>query len=168
MSPPVRAWLRDKTGTPFIVRDYQLVDRVGLEAMYEDFDPKRAAQGLPPEKVDAVRRWLDGVLPQGRHLVVEVAGRVLGHVMMVPMNGRTEMASFLHQSIRGRGIGTAAHGVALEVCRGAGWHHLWLSVRPMNRAAIRSYEKVGFRMLAGSLWEPELEMELLIPKAEQV
>lgn len=162
MTAPVRAWLQDKTGIPFIVRAYQPADRAGLEAMYQGFDPKRAAQGLPPEKIDSIRRWLDGVLPQGHHLVVEVAGRVLGHILLVPMNGRTELASFLHQSIRGRGIGTAAHAVAIDVCRAAGRHHLWLSVRPMNRAAIRSYEKVGFRMLPGGLWEPEVEMELLI------
>jgi RimJ/RimL family protein N-acetyltransferase len=162
MTRPPRAWLQDKTGRPFLVRAYEAADRVGLEAMYEDFDPKRAAQGLPPDKIDALRRWLDTVLAQGHHLVVEVAGRVLGHVMLIPMNGRTEMASFLHQSIRGRGIGTAAHRVALDVCRAAGRHHLWLSVRPMNRAAIRSYEKVGFLLLPGGLWEPEVEMELLI------
>ena len=37
---------------------------------------------------------------------------------------------------------------------------LWLSVEPHNRAAIRSYEKVGFRFLPGTIFSPEAEMEM--------
>jgi hypothetical protein len=32
-------------------------------------------------------------------------------------------------------------------------------VEPFNRAAVRSYEKAGFRRLPGTLWAPEIEME---------
>src|SRR5690606_27814350 len=97
----------------------------------------------------------------GIHLVVEVGGRVLGHVMLIPMDGgTTELANFLHQSIRNRGIGTALNRLAADVARDAGHRRLWLSVEPSNRAAVRSYQNAGFRQLPGSLWAPEIDMAL--------
>jgi len=144
-----------------VVRRYEPADRAALEAMYTDFEPKRAAQGLPPDSPERLRAWLDRVLPRGIHLVVEVGGRVLGHVMLIPMEGATtELANFLHQSIRNRGIGTALNRLAAEIAREAGYCRLWLSVEPSNRAAIRSYQNAGFRQLPGSLWAPEIDMAL--------
>lgn len=157
------ATLEDKRGRPFRVRPYAPEDRAALEAMYADFEPKRAAQGLPPEGEAAVRRWLDRVLPRGTQLVVEVGGRVLGHVMLIPMDADTlELANFLHQSIRNRGIGTALNRVGLELARGAGFRKVWLSVEPTNRAAVRSYQKAGFEASAASILAPEIEMVAVV------
>jgi GNAT superfamily N-acetyltransferase len=50
--------------------------------------------------------------------------------------------------------------MAVEAARANGCARLWLSVEPSNRAALRSYEKVGFRMLPGSWWAPEVEMAI--------
>ncbi|NLG61599.1 MAG: GNAT family N-acetyltransferase [Candidatus Cloacimonetes bacterium] len=155
--------LEDRTGAPFTVRKYEPADRPALEAMYDGFEPKRGAQGLPPRSIEQIRRWLDRVLPNGEHLIVEIDGRVRGHVMLVPMEpGTVELANFLHQSVRGRGIGTHANVVATQVARERGHRRIWLSVEPSNRAAIRSYEKAGFRQLPGSLWAPEIEMEAIL------
>ncbi|MGH7445308.1 MAG: GNAT family N-acetyltransferase, partial [Longimicrobiales bacterium] len=86
-----------------------------------------------------------------------------GHVMLIPMDGdAVELANFLHQSVRNRGIGTHANAVALDVARERGLRAVWLSVEPSNRAAVRSYEKVGFQRRPGSLWAPEIEMEVLL------
>ena len=91
--------LHDKHGVPFIVRSFDAADRPALEAMYDDFDPKRAAQGLPPLDAEARRRWLDRTLPKGHQLVIEVDGKLVGHVMLVPYDPDTlELANFLHQS----------------------------------------------------------------------
>lgn len=157
--------LTDNAGQPFTIRALERSDRHALEAMYDAFEPKRGAQGLPPRSIGEVRRWLDRVLASGDHLVVEVDGRLRGHVMLIPMDGdAVELANFLHQSIRNRGIGTHANAVALDVARERGRRTVWLSVEPSNRAAVRSYEKVGFQRRAGSLWAPEIEMEaLLVP-----
>jgi RimJ/RimL family protein N-acetyltransferase len=150
----------DKYGVPFHVRPLEPADRAALEAMYEDFEPKRTAQGLPPANPAALRHWLDRVLPRGTHLVVEIDGKVLGHAMLVPLDDdRVELANFLHQSIRDRGIGTEVSRLSRDLARQAGARKVWLSVEPWNRAAIRSYEKAGFRRLPGSLWAPEIEME---------
>lgn len=155
--------LSDKAGAPFTVRAYEPDDQSKLAAMYADFEPKRAAQGLPPEGDDRIRQWLERVLRTGRHLIVEVDGRVLGHLMLIPQeNGTTELANFLHQSIRNRGIGTALNTLGIRVARDAGLSALWLSVEPANKPAIRSYEKAGFRQLPGSLWAPEIEMSVAL------
>jgi diamine N-acetyltransferase len=128
--------------------------------MYADFRPKRVAQGLPPTRAILQRRWLDRVLGRGVHLAAEVDGRIVGHIMLMPMReeGSVELASFLHQSARNRGIGTALNRVALDIAREMGYERVWLSVEPSNRAAVRSYEKAGFRRLPGSLFAPEIEM----------
>ena len=153
--------MTDKRGDAFHVRPYEPRDRAALEAMYADFEPKRGAQGLPPASQPALKRWLDRTLPLGRHLVVDIGGRILGHVMLVPVDeGSAELANFVHQSIRDRGIGTALNGIAIDLARRSGLSRVWLSVEPGNRAAVRSYEKAGFRRLPGSLWAPEIEMQI--------
>jgi GNAT superfamily N-acetyltransferase len=130
--------------------------------MYAAFRPKRGAQGLPPADERATRRWLDTVLARGRHFVMDIDGGIAGHAMLIPIDGEeagtVELATFLHQAVRDRGIGTALNRIALDVAREDGERRAWLSVEPSNRLAIRSYEKVGFRRLPGSLWAPEVEM----------
>ncbi len=159
--------LEDRSNAPFTVRRYAPADRLALEAMYDGFEPKRGAQGLPPRSIEQIRRWLDRVLNAGDHLIIEIEGRIRGHVMLVPAQpGTVELANFLHQSVRSRGIGTHANTIALAVARDAGHRRVWLSVEPSNRAAIRSYEKAGFRQLPGSLWAPEIEMEALLAPAD--
>jgi L-amino acid N-acyltransferase YncA len=153
------AALLDREGRPFVVRRLRPEDRLALEAMYRAFEPKRVAQGLPPDEPRLVA-WLDRVLAHGVHMVVDVDGEVSGHLMLLPMDdGRVELANFLHQSSRNRGIGTTINRVALDVARAHGWRAVWLCVEPSNRAAVRSYEKAGFRRLPGSLWAPEIEMQ---------
>lgn len=158
---PIRAV--DRLGQPYVIRALEPEDRVALEAMYMDFEPKRCAQGLPPGDHPSIRRWLDRVLASGEHLVVEIEGRILGHTMLIPMkDGGVELANFLHQSIRNRGIGTSLNRLAVDLARDDGHTRVWLSVEPSNRPAIRSYEKAGFRRLPGSLWAPEIEMEATV------
>ena len=143
----------------FSTRAYQPSDRDDLIAMYADFEPKRAAQGLPPTGEGKIGIWLDRILKRGQHMVVHVDGLLRGHIMLVPMDdGSLELANFLHQSVRNRGIGTALNALALRLARDAGHSRVWLSVEPGNKAAVRSYEKVGFKKLPGSNWAPEIEM----------
>jgi RimJ/RimL family protein N-acetyltransferase len=153
------ASLIDREGQPFVVRRYLPDDRPALDAMYHAFEPKRGAQGLPPDE-PRIAAWLDRVLAHGVHMLIIVDGGVLGHLMLLPMqDGRVELANFLHQRIRNRGIGTMINRVALDVAREHGWHSVWLCVEPFNRAAVRSYEKAGFTRLPGSLWAAEIEMQ---------
>jgi RimJ/RimL family protein N-acetyltransferase len=149
----------DREGRPYYVRRLTREDHRALEAMYLAFEPKRGAQGLPPEP-ERLKPWLDRVLAAGEHIGVFIDGTLLGHLMLLPISeGRVELANFLHQSIRNRGIGTGINRIALDVAREMGMRSVWLCVEPFNRAAVRSYERAGFKRLPGSLWQAEIEME---------
>lgn len=153
--------LTDKQGQPFTVREMESADRAALHAMYLDFQPKRAAQGLPPEHEAGLKRWLDHILPSGQHLLVEIDGVVRGHLMLIPMpDGGAELAIYLHQSIRSRGIGTAMNRLAVGLAGEIGHHRVWLSVEVTNVAAIRAYQKAGFQRIAATMWSHEIEMEV--------
>lgn len=162
------ALLHDKEGRPFTVRALQTRDRPALEEFYDAFDPKRAAQGLPPAGQARVARWLDQVLSRGTHLAVERGDHLVGHAMLLPMERpeAEEYAIFLAREVRGQGVGTQVNRVAVEVARAAGATRLWLSVEPFNRAALRSYEKAGFRFVPATIYSPEVEMELVLSPAE--
>ena len=155
--------LVDKLGNAFSVRDYdEANDRAAMEEMYLDFTPKRAAQGLPPETPYALQRWLAHIMKGGQHLIVIVGGQLRGHLMLIPMEDGegVELAVFLHQSIRGRGIGTAMNRLAVRLARENGLKRVWLSVELSNIPAIRSYQKAGFQTLTHTVWAAEVEMEV--------
>ena len=156
------ATLHTKEGRVFHVRPLRAEDRGALESFYDAFEPKRAAQGLPPEGPARVRRWLDSILPTGTHLAVEMDGRLVGHAMLMPTStdGVREYAIFLDQSVRGQGMGTQVNRLSAEVARTLRLRRLWLSVEPHNRPALRSYEKAGFRFRPGTVFSPEMEMEM--------
>lgn len=154
----------DKHGRPFLIRDLEDGDAAALRHMYESFEPKRVAQGLPPARPDQIERWLAGVLAGGFHLVVvDEHGHLAGHGMILPYApGAAELANFLHQSVRDRGIGTALNRALVDLAALHGIATVWLCVEPSNRRAIRSYEKVGFRRRPVSTWSPEIEMEIVL------
>jgi RimJ/RimL family protein N-acetyltransferase len=119
---------------------------------------------LPPETEYAQKRWLDHVLKGGIHLLVEVNDIVHGHLMLIPLEGAgsVELAIYLQQSIRGRGIGTAMNKLAVNLAGLAGYKKVWLSVEVTNVPAIKSYQKAGFKRTAATLWAHEIEMEVLL------
>jgi len=161
---PFPANLLDKEGRMFTVRELAPADRPALETFYDGFDPKRAAQGLPPIGLSRIQRWLDTVLPNGSHLVVERGGHVVGHAMLLPTEraGVNEYAIFLAREVRGQGVGTQVNRLSVELARTLDLRGLWLSVEPQNRPALRSYEKAGFRFVPATIYSPEIEMEMAL------
>lgn len=159
---PLPRTIQDRAGEEYQVRLYSPSDRPAIQRFYEAFEPKRAAQGLPPRDSDRIARWLDQILNQGIHLIMLRSGTLLGHGLLVPTHtpGVSEYAIFLHQELRGRGLGTRMNELAVAAAKAAGLKGLWLSVEPHNRAALRSYEKVGFSLLPGTIFSPEAEMTL--------
>jgi ribosomal protein S18 acetylase RimI-like enzyme len=106
--------------------------------------------------------WLDQITTNGHHLVAATDdGSIIGHVMLVPIEpGTVELASFVHQSARGQGLGTALARAAVQLARQHEYRRAWLSVEPSNRAAVRSYARAGFTRVPDSIWAPELEMAI--------
>ena len=161
---PAPRLVYDRAGAAYQVRYFTPSDRPALEVFYRDFEPKRAAQGLPPKDAERIARWLDSILDQGLHLLTLDGNQLIGHALLVPTGrvGISEYAVFLRQDHRGRGLGTALNRAAIDAAREAGLKGLWLSVEPHNRAALRSYEKAGFTLLPGTLFSPEAEMQLTL------
>jgi RimJ/RimL family protein N-acetyltransferase len=130
-----------------------------LVEMYDHFEPKRAAQGLPPTGRDRIFSWLKDLQKNGENLVALHQGRVIGHTMLCPVSPiRAEFAIFIDQEYRNQGIGTKFTEVTLEFARGKGYRRIWLSVEVNNLIAIRVYKKLGFRLR--DLFGPEQEMEI--------
>lgn len=136
-----------------------------LVEMYEHFEPKRAAQGLPPTGRDRISNWLEHLQKTGENLIALHQGRVIGHTMLCPVSPtRAEFAIFIDREYRNQGIGTKFTEVTLEFARGKGYRRIWLSVEVNNLIAIRVYKKLGFRMR--DLFGPEQEMEIFFDSKE--
>jgi aminoglycoside 6'-N-acetyltransferase len=83
-------------------------------------------------------------------LVIEVDGTVAGGVEYYeqadPMYRHAGIDVYLSQRCRGRGVGTEVVGmVAAFLVDSRGHHRLIIDPAAANTAAIRCYEKVGFR-----------------------
>jgi RimJ/RimL family protein N-acetyltransferase len=130
-----------------------------LVEMYNNFEPKRAAQGLPPVGRERIVAWLRHLQKSGHNLVALWNGNVIGHSMLCPMERqRAEFAIFLHQDFRNQGIGTGLTQVTLNYARLKGLRNVWLSVEVNNHCAIRVYKKKGFQI--SEIFGPEQEMAL--------
>ena len=152
----------DRRGEPFSVRVFRAAEREELELFYDGFEPQRAAQGLPPTGRTRIARWLQTVLAGGVHLIARRGEVLIGHALVVPSDrpGVAEFAVFLHQGERGRGVGVELTRAAVDLARDAGFTRLWLTVEPANRAAVRAYERVGFRFRPATMYSHEAEMTL--------
>jgi aminoglycoside 6'-N-acetyltransferase len=118
--------------------------------------------------------WTDE--PEATRLVIEADGAVGGMVQFVeedaPRYRHAGIDLFLDPSLHGRGIGTAVvRRVAEHLIRDRSHHRITIDPAAANAAAIRSYEKAGFRTVGvmrqyeravdGDSWHDGLLMELL-------
>ena len=106
---------------------------------------------------------------------IEVDGAVVGMAQYWeeddPMYRHAGIDVFLSEHVQGRGLGTdAVRTLAHHLVRDRGHHRLVIDPAAANTAAIRAYEKVGFRpvgvmrryeRLPGSDWHDGLLMDLL-------
>ena len=137
-----------------------------LVEMYDNFEPKRAAQGLPPVGRERIVAWLRHLQKSGHNLVALWNGKVIGHSMLCPMERqRAEFAIFLHQDFRNQGIGTGLTQVTLNYARLKGLRNVWLSVEVNNHCAIRVYKKKGFQV--SEMFGPEQEMALDLEETKE-
>lgn len=114
--------------------------------------------------------------PQSTRLVIEVDGTVAGLIQFQeeqePKYRHAEIDLFLDPALHGRGLGSkAVRQVVVRLIDEHGHHRLTIDPAADNLAAIRAYEKVGFRRVgvmrdserdsAGTGWHDALLMELL-------
>ena len=114
--------------------------------------------------------------PESTRLTIEMDGAVAGLIQFYEdLQPRYRYASidiYLDPAFHGRGIGTAAlRRVVRHLIEDRGHHRITIDPAAANAAAIRSYEKAGFRPVGvmrkyerdagGEGWHDGLLMELL-------
>jgi aminoglycoside 6'-N-acetyltransferase len=115
--------------------------------------------------------------PESVRLTVEVDGRVAGMVQYWeetdPKYRHAGIDLFLDPAVHGRGIGTeVVRRVVRMLIDERGHHRVTIDPAASNRAAIRTYEKVGFQRVGvmrryerdadGGGWHDGLLMELVV------
>lgn len=132
----------------FIIRLATPDDVPRLLQMYLDFEPKVEFQGLPPPTEEKIEQWLTSLTGGGNvNFVIEAAdGRIIGHAVLCrEASDRAEVAIFLHQEFRGRGLGRKLMEAVIHFgCHCLHLRKIWLSVQTLNLPAVELYRKLGF------------------------
>jgi aminoglycoside 6'-N-acetyltransferase len=154
-----------------------------LRPIAEDDEPELRRIHATPE----VSRWWGAPdegfpheEPEATRLAIEVEARVVGLIQfseeLDPKYRHASIDLFLDPAVHGRGIGSEAlRRVVRHLIDDRSHHRLTIDPAAANTAAIRAYEKVGFRSVGvmrqyeqdadGGGWHDGLLMELL---AEEV
>lgn len=116
-------------------------DYAALVAMYEEFDPKGAALGLPPRKEPGA--WLRS-LSEFPNFLVRAEGRVVAHAVLCVEGDTGETAIFVHQNWRGRGLGKMLLRELIAEGRRRGLRRVWGMAAPDNFVMLRLADSLGF------------------------
>jgi aminoglycoside 6'-N-acetyltransferase len=141
------------------------------------------AELLRIHRTSEVMRWWDAPdegfpwdEPDSSRLTIEVDGRIAGMIQFAeetePKYRHASIDLFVDPELHGRGIGTeAVRRVVRMLIDERGHHRITIDPAADNVAAIRAYEKVGFRPVGvmrayerdgdGQGWHDGLLMELL-------
>lgn len=116
--------------------------------MYDRLIPLGAVLGLPPHTAAARRAWIRGVLGHKVNgAAFSLAGEIVGHCFLAADNsGCAEMAIFVRQESRRKGVGTALAKAALEWGRAAGLRRVWNVTSSDNTAALCLQMNCGFHL----------------------
>lgn len=142
---------------PTTLRRAAAADRPALADMYARFEPKASALGLPPLRAEDRQRWLAGI-ERFPNFLAWSGDRLVGHGVICPDGDSAEVAVFVHQDFRGKGVGRL---LLTELIAEAGrlrLRRIWGIAAPDNVAMLRLAHTCGF--LPGEEWG---EFYLLLP-----
>ncbi len=125
----------------FELRAATPADRPALLEMYESFAPKAAAMGLPPRH--GIEQWLESV-QSFPNLLIWAASQVVGHGLLCPQDGSAEVAVFIHQDFRARGLGKLLLSELLKEARRMGLRRVWGMTELDNVPMLRLARSLGF------------------------
>lgn len=150
------------TGADIQIRAVRAAQRNLLTAMYEEFDPLGVAFGLPPHSPEARSAWISSALGHRVNIgAFSASGEAVGHCFLACSAPESaELAVFVHQESRRRGVGTALVKAALRWGAAAGLRRIWSMTAADNRAALRLQKSCGFRQ---TKFFPDAELEIDLP-----
>jgi RimJ/RimL family protein N-acetyltransferase len=147
--------IKDKRGRTVFLRPYEAGDFKGLSEMYDEFEPKGKAMGLPPAQEENRHTWMAGIVEEWFNIVALFENRIVGHAALdIEVTGNTrEFMIFVHQDYQNNGIGQALTFSMLDVAKVMNCKEVWVVVDNLNRIAITVFKKAGFSFAS----EPDIE-----------
>ena len=154
--------MQDKVGLDVCIRAYQDDDYMGIMTMYDDFEPKGIAMGLPPPDDEVRRRWVDDIVRTFFNILALHQKKIIGHAAIDILRTKfsPEYMIFLHQDFRCRGIGTQLTLTVKEICKECACKQVWLTVSTYNTCAITVFKKAGFHFSGPIESERDMVLEL--------
>ncbi len=164
-----------KNGKTVRLAMYRAEDKEDLVSMYASMSPEAVKWGMPPYDRSRIERWTAD-LANNITLIARLGQKVAGHLYLFRMpyerrKGVGEVLIYIHQDFQNIGLGTAMMRKAIEIAKERGFHRLGLTVVADNHAAVKVYEKVGFKKEGiardafygdDHLYHDEVEMGLLL------
>ncbi len=124
------------------LRRATLADREALAAMYRSFEPKGASLGMPP-RGDLVEGWLDSLSDYPNSIVV-CEGRLVAHGVLAVGKVTAEVAVFVHQDCRRRGLGKLLLADLVDEGKRLGLQGLWGITESDNVPMLGLARSLGF------------------------
>ena len=96
--------IKDKSGRIIFLRPYEEGDFTSLAEMYDEFEPKEKAMGLPPAQEENRRQWMMGIVEEWFNIVAILENRIVGHAALDrPVTGNArEFMIFVHQDYQNK------------------------------------------------------------------
>ena len=156
--PPTE--IRTRKGRTLKVRVYSFEDFGALVEMYNTFEPKRVAQGLPPPDVPRIAHWLGPLQNKSSALLALDGKKVVAHTILCPIpTGCVEFTVFVHQDYRQEGLGTMLSQLTLNWVYQMGFPRVFLATELSNFRALRLFRKLGFQIVSSDGDECEMKLD---------
>lgn len=152
--------IQDKLGRTISLRLLEKGDFKNLCKMYDEFQPKGKAMGLPPAQEENRYTWITGIVEEWFNIVALSENRIIGHAALDrPLSGKArEFMIFVHQNFQNRGIGQALTFSMLDAAKLLDCERVWVVVENLNRIAITVFRKAGFCFASG----PDVERLMVV------
>jgi len=137
-----------KDGRRVSVRSYEADDFEKLLSMFACLSVEALRYGMPPYDRPRLERWTN--MERNLLLLALDGDRVIGVVTVwssgLPRErGIGGFATYIHQDYQNKGLGSEMTRLILDQARRKEFHRISLQVVAENAAAIRVYEKAGFK-----------------------
>ncbi len=152
----------DKNGFTYIICQADEKDFDAVQRMYDYFEPKESAQGLPPKDPVKRKNLINNILNDLVNVIALNDDNVVGHcaLMDIQPGVSAELLIVIHQDWQSLGIGREMTALLIDIARSKNYKKIWLTVEASNIRAIHIYKKHGFKFTEALSSEREMELAL--------